>query len=240
VSTRGDFKSRLRRELGLHSGTTLGGDPFSLNDIVREAADEVASRTDCLYGQRTADLTAGTVVYCLPDFYKPKVVDVLDASGEWQELTIVDDPGDMDALAGPAWRTENGADPPTTGVFYGVNTVHVSPPPSVSRTAALRFEGYRKPGEFWVYDSDTGLGVTLTDSHECPLPVWAHEAVYRCARLKAAAIEAATRPEIGKLLAFHQQQYDGRGGELGRVEANAALHHRRMRQRSRSPRRRVI
>jgi hypothetical protein len=172
---------------------------------------------------------ASQVVYCLPDFYRVRVVDVLDASGNWQPLNIVDDPGAMDYLTSAAWRTETGADPPQTGCFYGPNQVHLSPPPSLSRTAALRFEGFRKPGDFWVYDTDTGLGVTLVDSHSCPLPSWAHEAVYRAARVKAATIEAVSRPEIARMLPLYQQQYDGRGGALGDVEMNAALHHARMR-----------
>jgi hypothetical protein len=112
-------------------------------------------------------------------------------------------------------------------VFLGTNELRLFGPPAADRAGALAFEGYYKPGAFWKYDNETGAGLASADTDECPLPVWAHEAVYRCARAKAAARDE--RAEVRANVPLYRQEYEGRGGELGNVEASAALHHRALR-----------
>lgn len=236
--TLGGFTSRLLRELKLAPATasteangpaqewSLADDPFSLAELIRDATDEVAFRTECLYGQRATALTAGQADYCLPDFFKVKgVYRGVTADGTRIPLSLYDTPQQFDRLTG---KRENRNLPglPILAYFSGPNgvTLWAVPDASVAAANTLVFEGYRKPGQFWKYDPDTLAGIAFAPDHYCPLPVWTHEAVYRCAKYKAA--QSDERAWVVRNVVLWKAEYDGRGGELGRVEAAAATHHR--------------
>lgn len=224
MATLGEIKRSLRIELDLHPETRLGKNPMLMQEIILRAADEVAGRTDCLGGgagtqARTATITANQATYCLADYYRVNAVLIKTAAGKWQPLFIFDTPGDMDTYCGGAWRNENASDPARAAIFSGVNTVTLYPTPSITRAAALRFEGWRKPGTTWRYDPNTGAAVAIADTQECPLPSWAQEAVRRCALYNGAKYER--HPDVDRF----RDEYEGIRGEIGRVEAMTANHH---------------
>jgi hypothetical protein len=212
------MKRRLRRDLRLGPGVYLYGDEWTQEEIVREAADDVAFQTDCLYGVRTTGLVTDQQTYCLPEIYRHKTLYVKDAGGQWGPLDSFES-AEMDSLTAVSWRNHGTGDPPRGAVWQGVNAVRLHPTPSATRASALAFEGFLKPGAFWSFDED-GEPEETTDETECPLPSWAQEAVYRVARVKAAAMDE--RPEIAAKLGVWAAERDE---ELGNVEMNAARHH---------------
>lgn len=189
--TRGEFKQRLRRDLQLDPSVRLYLDTWSLDEMVKQAVDAIASECLCLYGVRTTGLVANQANYALPGFFDPRTAYVKDASGEWQPLEPIRGPSlkDRDTLV--QWRNrvaEDGA----RQVVLVPNFATLYPTPTVDREAALAIEGYFKPGAYWTYDGN-GNGVAIVDASECPLPSWAQEAAYL--RAKAMAVESDERPQ---------------------------------------------
>lgn len=212
--TRGEMKRKLRRDLRLGPGVWLHGDESSLDDYAREAADKVASATDCLYGIRITGLVANQRVYTMPEFYRLKTAYILDSAGLWLPLAITSVPriqGETDAQ----WLNAEPIDPPRAAVI-SASFLRLAPAPSVTRAGALAFEGYHRPGQYWTYDG-AGNGVPIADNHECPLPSWAHDCVYYFMRWQATVGDE--RPEVRSRTAEYQAMYRE---ELGEVEAKAA------------------
>lgn len=219
--TLGEIKRDIRLRLRQHVGTEAGGDPFTLQADILSAADEVAFRTDALFDNQTASLTDGTSDYCASDYYRITGLSVKDSAGQWRPLLLFDNPGKADRYFGGRWRdTTQEADPPVCAVFNGVNSFTLVPTPSTTRAAALRIDGWRKPGQFWTYSA--GAGVTLSDSDECPLPVFAHNAVFQIALANQALFD--TREFIRALYPVLKKDADD---EVGRVEGHVATHHSR-------------
>jgi hypothetical protein len=176
----GEFKRKLRRQLQLGRHSERGGDPFSLQEAVIDAANYVAENADCYFDKRATALVEDEAYYCQDEFYRLYCVTAKDASGKWVPLAKFDGPtaDQRDLLA---HRNGETGDPPRRFILQGVNAVRLDPTPSVSRSAALRFEGLLTPGDVWSYDA-SDVAETLADTHECPLPVYAHNAVFLYAK----------------------------------------------------------
>jgi hypothetical protein len=126
-----------------------------------------------------------------------------------------------------AWRNASSGDPPEQAFVAG-NVVRIYPEPSVTRSAALGFEGYHKPAGYWELDAN-GAGVAIADDSYLPHPQWAEEATYLYMRYLAA--DNDERPEIQDRLTdrpgrpgWHSQFLQ----ELGNVESSAAQMGRRV------------
>jgi hypothetical protein len=173
--TLGDIETNIAVDLELNAGTRAGDDPFYLRKKVTDATDFISEETYCLFGAQTREMTSGYSNYCLPDFFRIDSVLVKDSAGDWRNLYLFEDKAQADAHLGTQWRTADSADPPGAAIFSTVNDVFLYPTPSVTRTGGVKFEGYYKPGQTWLYT--TGVAQTLSTAHTCPLPSWAHQAV---------------------------------------------------------------
>lgn len=218
--TRGDMKADIVLDLSLTEGSDGAANPFTLASDIIWSANNVAGRTDCLFGVRTTGLVAEqTTPYCLPDLYRLNDVAVLDAAGKWRGMNLYDSPGDASFALGTSWRGDTSVDPPQDAILYGVNQVVLHPPASVTRAAALALLGWYRPGVYWVFDG-SGNGVAATDADECPLPIWAHDAVVAGAKWRQAKRD--NRPEVRSRAADLGAEYDR---ERGSVEQKAHEHH---------------
>lgn len=196
-TTLGDIKSEVRLLIGEMEGTALYENPFVLDTLIWRQADRLCQDSDCLYAALDSDVTAGEASHCAPDgLYKVKGTQFLNNAGNWYPLKP-EDPAAMDRFQGRMWRNWEASDPPRFAVFTGTTALELAPPPLVSRAAALRWEGFYKPGAVWEYDGD-GTALPLTDASVCPLPSWAIGAlVYRVAALRASL--AVQDPQIQAL-----------------------------------------
>ena len=212
--TRAEIKRRVRMYTPESPGTSGWDDPFALDQLVKDVTNEVARKTDCYEDVRYLDIEEDVQVYCAPDIYRPVAVFAKDSSDNWNRLFVLRAHDDnFDSV-----RFDTAADPVTHVGFRGGNQLVLAPTPSTTRAAGLLIEGYCQPGEYWVYDSD-GTAQTPTEDDECPLPVWAHDAVvYGC---------MARRAEIARdfnAAAMFRSEYRSL---LGDVAANAALYRAR-------------
>lgn len=192
-------------------GSTGWDDPFALDQLVKDVANEVARQSDCHEDVRYLDVEADTQVYCAPDVYRPVAVFIKNSSGEWNRAyTMRSHDDNFDS-----YRFSDAADPATHVGFRGGNQILLAPTPSVTRSAGLLIEGYCQPGETWVYDSD-GTAQAATENDECPLPVWSHDAVvYGC---------LARRAEIARDFPAAQMFRQEYANLLGDVCAKAGLY----------------
>lgn len=208
--TRAGIKQRARVYFQASPGTQLWDDPFAADLWVTDGAREVAWKTDCLLEYRFLGITSGTSSYCAPDLYRLKRVWVKDSAGLWHEPRVY--PASSFNFDYDRHNTATG-DPPTAIAFQGGGTVMLSPIPSTTRAAAIKFLGYAQPAEsgVWVYDS-SGVAVAKAETDECPLPVWAHTAVVNYVKWKAAEALGDKRAD-----AFGRDYL----AECGRVESMA-------------------
>lgn len=212
--TRAEIKRRVRMYTPESPGSAGWDDPFALDQLVKDVTNEVARRTDCYEDIRYLDVEEDVQTYCAPDVYRPVAVFVKNGAGDWNRaITMRSHDDNFDT-----YRFMDSADPATHVAFRGGNQLLLAPTPSVSRPAGLMIEGYCQPGEYWVYDSD-GVAQTPAETDECPLPVWAHDAVvYGC---------MARRAEINRdfqAAAMFRAEYQSL---LGDVEAKAGLYRAR-------------
>lgn len=212
--TRGEIKRRVRMYFPESVGTQGWDDPFALDSLVKDAANEVARLTDCLEDVRYLDVTAGTQTYCSPDTYRPTAVFIKNSSDSWERMRVMrsqDDNFDQ-------YRFDSQADPPTHVAFRGGNQILLGPTPSVTRAAGLMIEGYVQPGEYWVYNSG-GTAQPVADTDECPLPVWAHDAVVYNVLVKRA--EIAREFNMAEMFRAQYRKH------LGDAEAKSGLYQAR-------------
>jgi len=212
--TRAEIKRRVRMYTPESPGSSGWDDPFALDQLVKDVANEVARKTDCYEDVRYLDIEEDVQVYCAPDIYRPVAVFAKDSSDVWNRLFVLRSHDDnFDSV-----RFDTAADPVTHVGFRGGNQLVLAPTPSTTRAAGVMIEGYCQPGEYWVYDED-GVAQTPAETDECPLPVWAHDAVvYGC---------MARRAEIARdfnAAAMFRSEYRSL---LGDVAANAGLYRAR-------------
>lgn len=221
--TRGDIKAEVRNIIGETEGTSLYENPFALNSLIWRQADRLCEDTDCLYIQLFANMVADQADYCAPPgIYKNKATHVLNDAGNWC-LLKQESPEAMNSYFGTSWLNWSSGDPPRYAVYDGTTALTLSPPPSQSRSAAIRFEGFYKPGQAWDgYDATSGAALPFTDSSVCPLPPWAVGALtYRVAAMRAAM--SVRDPQIVALAPALRLEAETLAGA---VERNAATQYR--------------
>lgn len=199
--TLGDIKQKVRM-LGLHHfGSKADQDPFGLEYIIIETANQIARRTDCLFGRRYLNLVANQSEYCAPDVYRIRGAFLLD-SGDYKRIRLID----FSDRRVDVYRESNSAGV-DAAILYGMNKIGIKPAPTAAVTNGLIIEGYCQPGSVWQYDIN-GAPVTLVDTHECPLPEVAHDClVYgtlymRALQMKDSDIVAAWKAEFEQRVGF--------------------------------------
>lgn len=212
--TRGEIKRRIRL-LGRHYfGSDSDQDPFGLDLLIIEVANQIARGTDCFTGRRYLDLAADESEYCAPDIYRVRNVQVKNTGGNWERMRIFDAYNRKVDMV----RNDGSSAYPTLAVFTGMNKVAVYPPPASTITQGLMLEGYAIPGDYWVYDSN-GVAQAMTDATECPLPSVAHD----CLVYGVLAQRAMQSKDADGFQMFQAQYVD----RLGMVESYAATYARR-------------
>jgi hypothetical protein len=212
------MEGEVRAEIAPHVGDAAARSPIALRRAVWRAVAEVAERTDCLHKGINLSLVAGTQRYCPPGLRRVTGVAWKDSSSDvWGDVAVRTQHW-MDRNV-YNWRNEPSADNARALVVTGPNTVLVWPTPSASRSVALRFEGYWKPGEEWEYLD--GVLQPASDSDECPLPGFAHTAATERAKWYFAKSLMVKAPAIAPLL----QMLDRESTRLiGIVESDTAKH----------------
>lgn len=166
----GQIKRNVRMLGRNYFGTDADRDPFGLDYLILEQANQIARQTDCLVGRRYLDLTADINDYCAPDIYKIKVIKVKDILGDYQSIRVFDY---QDQYI-DGWRNKPSDARPEIAVFRGMNNISVYPAVAETVANGILIEGYAQPGDTWQYDS-AGTALPNTDTTECPLPEVAHD-----------------------------------------------------------------
>jgi len=166
----GQIKRNVRMLGRNYFGTDADRDPFGLDYLILEQANQIARQTDCLVGRRYLDLTVDVNDYCAPDIYKIKVIKVKDILGDYQSIRVFDY---QDQYI-DGWRNKPSDARPEIAVFRGMNNISVYPAVAATVTNGILIEGYAQPGDIWQYDS-AGTALPNTDATECPLPEVAHD-----------------------------------------------------------------
>jgi len=196
--------------------TDADRDPFGLDYLIIEQANQIARQTDCLVGRRYLDLTADVNDYCAPDIYRIKVVKILDTLNEYQKVRLFDYSDQYIDY----WRNLPSDTRPEIVVFRGMNNISVYPAVLATVTNGLLIEGFAQPGDNWAYDS-TGTALPNTDATECPLPDVAHDCLVY-AVLQARAMQMG---EMNGYQIFKAEYMD----RLSSVDAFASTYARRAR-----------
>lgn len=213
--TLADIKQKVRM-VGLHHfGSKQDLDPFGLEYLIIETANEIARKTDCLFGRRYLDLTAGQSEYCSPDVYHIRGVFLLDTTQNvYRRMLLMNFANrKVDRI-----REDTAQVVLDTAILYGMNKIGFAPTPTSSITNGIMLEGYCQPGSIWQYDV-SGNPVALADTQECPLPNVAHDClVYGVLAARAMQMMDAN------VLGMYKAEYLER---LGMVESWAATYARR-------------
>jgi hypothetical protein len=212
--TLGQIKQRIRMMGRNYFGSEADRDPFGLEFVIFETANQICRKTDCLVGRRYLDLDANVTDYCAPDIYKVRVVKIKDNDGDYFQPQLYNFSNQML----DEYRYRDTQVLPDAVAVRGMNAISVYPAPMANITQGLLIEGYAQPGEFWVYDS-TGTAVANTDASECPLPDVALDCLVfgslymRCLQMRD-----------GDGISLFKNEYLDR---LGAVESYAATYTRR-------------
>jgi len=214
--TRAELKQRIRVLGGHLFNTGFDQDPFGLDVLLIEQANQIARSTDCLVGRRYMDLVAGEDEYCSPDIYKIRGIYYLEGTDYQRLRQVIFSSKQFDDN-----RNDSTSTYPDVAAIYGMNRIRLKPAPSSAVSSGLMVEGYCQPGNIWQYNSSGTIDTTVpTEDHECPLPVVAHDClVYAVLHARALQMRDAT----GIQLYFPEYQR-----RLGDVEAFAATYHTRM------------
>jgi hypothetical protein len=190
----GQIKRNVRMLGRNYFGTDADRDPFGLDYLIIEQANQIARQTDCLVGRRYLDLTVDVNDYCAPDIYRIKVIKVLDTTNEYQSVRLFDFSNQYIDV----WRNEPSGTRPEVVVLRGMNNLSVYPATNATVANGLLIEGYAQPGDNWAYDS-AGGALANTDATECPLPEVAHDClVYAVLQARGMQMADATAMQIFK------------------------------------------
>lgn len=208
--TRGEIKRRVRL-LGQHyfSGD-LDLDPFGLDLLITDTANDVARLTDCYIGRRYLDTVAGTSEYCASDLYRVKNIMAIQIDGNYKRLLLIDWYDGKNYL----YRQNDSAAIPTHVIIFEGNRIRLHPTPSISTTNGIMMEGWAVPGDVWVYDTNGNPSTTPADQQECPLPNIAHDCV-----VYGVLAKKAVQQRDMEMVQYYQGQFEQR---LGMVESFAA------------------
>ena len=213
--TRAQLKQRIR-VLGGHLFNGMPDqDPFGLDLLLIEMANQIARSTDCLVGRRYLDTVAGEDEYCAPDIYKIRGIYFLDGS-DYKRVRQVN----WSARIFDSQRNNTTSSTPDVVAIYGMNRIRFKPAPDSVITSGVMLEGFMQPGDIWQYNTNGTIDTSVpTEDHECPLPNVAHDClVYAVLMTRAVQM----RDQAG--IQLYSAEYQRR---LGDVEAYAATYHTR-------------
>jgi hypothetical protein len=213
--TLAEIKQKVRM-VGLHHfGGKQDLDPFGLEYLILETANEIARKTDCLFGRRYLDLVASQSEYCSPDMYHIRGVFLLNTTQSiYQRMLLIN----FANRKADVIRENTSQTTLDTCILYGMNRIGFFPEPTVAIPNGIMLEGYCQPGSIWEYDVN-GNAVPLADTQECPLPNVSHDClVYG---VLAARAMQMMEPNV---LAMYKAEYLDR---LGMVEGWSATYARR-------------
>lgn len=152
--TRAQMRDRLQNLLGELQGTPGGDNPFALDSLLTESADELARATYCWHTQVDSEIISSLTTFCAPQIFYITNVTATDENGALRSLVerapeSLDrgfsgwgwDPLNLGAGVGwgAAWRDPNQW-ATGTPLFYlssGLNEVRVYPVPNYTSTVAM-------------------------------------------------------------------------------------------------------
>jgi hypothetical protein len=213
--TRAQLKQRIR-VLGGHLFNGMPDqDPFGLDLLLIEMANQIARSTDCLVGRRYLDTVADEDEYCAPDIYKIRGIYFLDNSDYIRVRQV-----NFSSRIFDSQRNTTTSSTPDVVAVYGMNRIRFKPAPDSVITNGVMLEGFMQPGDIWQYNSSGTIDTSVaTEDHECPLPNVAHDClVYGVLMTRAVQM----RDQGG--ISLYSAEYQRR---LGDVEAYAATYHTR-------------
>jgi len=213
--TRAQLKQRIR-VLGGHLFNGMPDqDPFGLDLLLIEMANQIARSTDCLVGRRYLDTVANQDEYCAPDIYKIRGIYFLEGS-DYNRVRQVN----WSARIFDSQRNNTTASVPDIVAVYGMNRIRFKPAPDSVITSGVMLEGFMQPGDIWQYNSSGTIDTSVAaEDHECPLPNVAHDClVYAVLMTRSVQM----RDQAG--IQLYSAEYQRR---LGDVEAYAAMYHTR-------------
>lgn len=213
--TRAQLKQRIR-VLGGHLFNGMPDqDPFGLDLLLIEMANQIARSTDCLVGRRYLDTVAGEDEYCAPDIYKIRGIYFLEGS-DYKRVRQVN----WSARIFDSQRNNTTSSTPDIVAVYGMNRIRFKPAPDSVITSGVMLEGFMQPGDIWQYNASGTIDTSVpTEDHECPLPNVAHDCLIY-AVLMTRAVQMRDQAGIQLYSAEYQRR-------LGDVEAYAATYHTR-------------
>jgi hypothetical protein len=209
----------VRAEVAPHVSDPASLDPIGLRRSVWQAVADVAEMTDCLHKGRTLSLVALEPRYCPEGLRRVTAIAIQDTSGQWCGGLPVYAQHDMDRRF-PEWRSTPASDDTQAIVSTGPNALIIYPAPLTSRAGALRIEGFYKPGESWVFDTN-GAPVAPARADECPLPSFAQSAAVERAKWIFAKSLLVKNPAIAPVLEVLRAESLRL---IGNAEADAATH----------------
>ena len=211
--TLGEIKQKVRM-VGLHHfGGKQDLDPFGLEYLIIETANEIARKTDCLFGRRYLDLVANQAEYCSPDMYRIRGVFLLKDDNTYERIKLLD----YADRKVDVYRMNTGVQLDAC-ILMGMNRLGFKPAPTDALTNGIMIEGYCQPGSIWQYDIN-GAPVALADSHECPLPDVSHDCL-----VYGILYKRAMQMKDADVLAIFKTEFNER---IGQVESYAATYGRR-------------
>ena len=214
--TRAQLKQRIRVIGGHLFNTGVDQDPFGLDLLLIEMANQIARSTDCLVGRRYLDTVAGEDEYCAPDIYKVRGIYFLE-NGDYNRVRQMN----WSTVKFDSRRNDTTASTPEVAVVYGMNRIRFKPAPADAITSGVMLEGFAQPGDIWQYNASGTIDTSVpTENHECPLPQVAHDCL-----VYAVLYQRAMQMRDLQGMQLYAPEYQRR---LGDVEAYAAIYHTRM------------
>lgn len=210
----GQIKQKVRMLGRNYFGTDADRDPFALDYLILETANQIARQTDCLVGRRYLSLVAETRDYCAPDIYKIRVIKIMNDNGDYTKIRLYNFSNQMVDV----WRNKASQPYPEVATFRGMNGITLYPAPQSDITNGLLIEGFMQPGDYWQYDS-TGAALPNSDTTECPLPDVAHD----CLVFGVLYNRAMQFADPNGMAIFKGEYMD----RVGQVESYAATYGRR-------------
>jgi hypothetical protein len=210
----GQIKQKVRMLGKNYFGTDADRDPFALDYLIIESANQIARQTDCLVGRRKLSVVAGEADYCSPDLYKIRVIKILSDANNYSKIRIYNYSDQMIDY----WRNAGSQLVPDVAVIRGMNAITLLPTPSAAITDGLLVEGFCIPGDNWEYDVN-GNPIVNSDTSECPLPVVGHD----CLVFLVLYNRAMQMMDANGMAIFNKEYLE----RLGQLESYAATYARR-------------
>jgi hypothetical protein len=108
--TRALIRSEVLTRIGGSIGTTIGGDPITIDTDITDVVETICQRTDCFFYGGTSgpaafgvEIVPNQIDYCASPLYKITSLVIRDEHGMGRPCTILTE-RQMDQTVGPFWR----------------------------------------------------------------------------------------------------------------------------------------